>query len=260
MKSLWIAAITATALTATASPAWQTSATSQQGQAAQNSNSPNLAGTDVVAELSKTVNVKKVKLGDPVKAQVMQDVLSHGSIVIRRGTKLVGHVTEVKVRSGDDQESRLGVVFDKALLKHGEEIDFNAAIRALAPAVRIGAVDRPDAMLPPMVAPMQSSGPQPMGGGGATTRGASTSSVSSAGPVSENAATRTEVYSAAAGYGGVSADTGLISAGSRGVFGMPALHINLDAKVAGSIISSTSRNVKLDSGTQMVIQVGNQSH
>ena len=258
MKSLWMAAITAAALTATASPAWQTSGSA--GQSALNSSSPNLAGTDVVAELSKSVDVKKVKLGDPVKAQVMQDVLSHGSIVIRRGTKLVGHITEVKVRNQDDQESRLGVIFDKALLKHGEEIDFSAGIRALAPAVRIGAVDRPDAMPPPMVGPMQSSGPQPMGSGTATTRGASTSSsVSPSGPTSDNAATRTELYSKAAGYGGVNSETGLISAGSRGVFGMPALHINLDPKVAGSIISSTSKNVKLDSGTQMVIQVGNQS-
>src|SRR5215467_4954255 len=145
-------AIAASALTFTAA------CQSKPDFASGDSNSPAIIGTDLVAELSKSVNVKKVKLGDPVKATVTQDLLAQGKIVIRRGSKLVGHVTEAKVRSKEDEESRLGVVFDKALLKGGGEIDFTAAVRALAPGVRIGAVDKPDPMGAPPHGPFTQSG------------------------------------------------------------------------------------------------------
>src|SRR5215469_13979546 len=121
MKSLLIA-ITAGLLTMSSAGQGVTTASTAGSE---------LNGTDLVAELNKSVNSKKARLGDPVKATLTQDVLEHGKIVIRRGSKLIGHVTEVKPRSKDDQESRLGLIFDKAMLKGGEEIDFNAVVRAL---------------------------------------------------------------------------------------------------------------------------------
>jgi len=56
--------------------------------------------------------------------------------VIPKGTKLVGHVTECKQRSKEQKESALGIVFDKAILKNGEEIPLNVTIRAWRSTIR----------------------------------------------------------------------------------------------------------------------------
>ena len=94
-------------------------------------------GSILYAELSKTVDAKKAKAGDPVSAVLIADVLSHGKIVARRDSKLVGHVTEAQPHSKDTPESRLGIVFDKVLLKGGQEIPFLSVLMALAPAPRL---------------------------------------------------------------------------------------------------------------------------
>jgi hypothetical protein len=84
------------------------------------------------------VDAKKNKPGDEVVATVAQDVKSNGQVVIPRGSKLFGRVTEAKPHgegSGDasgsgsgaaaaaaDTSSRLGLVFDHAVLKDGREV------------------------------------------------------------------------------------------------------------------------------------------
>jgi hypothetical protein len=94
-------------------------------------------GSILYAELSKTVDAKKAKAGDPVSAVLLADVLSHGKIVARRDSKLVGHVTEAQPHSKDTPESRLGIVFDKVILKGGQEIPFASVLMALSPAPRL---------------------------------------------------------------------------------------------------------------------------
>jgi len=94
-------------------------------------------GSILYAELSKTVDAKTSKAGDPVSAVLLADVLSHGKIVARRDSKLVGHVTEAQPHSKDSPESRLGIVFDKVILKGGQEIAFASVLIALRPAPRL---------------------------------------------------------------------------------------------------------------------------
>jgi hypothetical protein len=266
MRWLWIAAITAGALTVASA--------CQENAAAKLINSKNgppdspangLIGTDVVAELNHSVDAKKVKPGDLVKATVTQDVLLRGKIVIRRGSKLVGHVTQTKPWSKDDQESRLGMVFDKAVLKGGGEIDFVAALRALAPGVREDLVDKPDPMIPSGLGGMgQSNNPQPINNGGSSRGRASTN------PATSNTNTNNTTNQAAQAAqmstatpvtttkgGPAPSDFGVMGGGSRGIFGLPGLHLSTEPGGRGSILSSTSHNVRLDSGTQMVIQVNN---
>ena len=49
---------------------------------------------------------------------------------------------------------------------------------------------------------------------------------------------------------------GVMSAGSRGVFGLPGLKLQTEpAGGHGSVISSLTRNVALEGGTQLLIQV-----
>src|SRR5438309_643914 len=91
------------------------SATGNSGQGAIAS------GTAINAELSKGIDSKKAKENDPVQAKVVQDVVVGGKVVVPRNSKLIGHVTQVKA-AGKGQESSLGIAFDKAVLKNGQEI------------------------------------------------------------------------------------------------------------------------------------------
>ena len=84
--------------------------------------------------LSKALDAKKAKKGDAVTALLVADVLSHGKIVARRDSKLIGHITEAQAYSKEKPESRLGIVFEKVILKGGEEIPFSSVLVSLRPA------------------------------------------------------------------------------------------------------------------------------
>jgi hypothetical protein len=261
MKSLWLAAVVATLLNAASACAQSAASKPSSDNSPAQSMAADLLGTDMVAELSHSVSAKKAKPGDLVKAALTQDVLAHGRIIIRRGSKLMGHITETKVRTKDDQESRLGMVFDKALLKGGQEIDFTAAIQALAPAVQVSSVDQPDQMPPPLTGNTinQPGNLQPVGG--TASRGTMSGSNTSTKPTNTaSAATQSAQIDQAASStasSGSGSTHGLMGGGARGVFGLPGLQLTAAGPEHATIITSSRQNVKLESGTQLVIQVNN---
>src|SRR5712664_805277 len=105
-------------------------ASAQIGQA----NASLAGGTAFNAALSSPIDSKKCKPGDPVNAHTTEAAKSEGKTVIPKGSKLVGHVTQASARGKGQSESSLGIVFDKAILKNGQEIPWNAGIQALASA------------------------------------------------------------------------------------------------------------------------------
>jgi len=111
-------------------------------------------GSILYAELSKTVDARKAKVGDPVTAVLVADVLSHGKIVVRHDSKLMGHVTEAQPHSKEAPESRLGIVFDKAITKEGE-VPFQSLLLAIRPA------ERPVVDVPNAPSPLSNSAQQP---------------------------------------------------------------------------------------------------
>ncbi|HEX5434562.1 MAG TPA: hypothetical protein VFY05_10020 [Candidatus Angelobacter sp.] len=183
-------------------------------------------GSMLVAEFSGSLNVKKLKLGDTVEARLAQDVISGGELVAKVGSRVLGHVTEVKTRSKDNLESRLGMVFDKILLKKHRELDFEAIVQALAPpVVKRSQVDEPDQMMPTLALALQSP---PM----RSTDYVRTGAIHGATPIS----------------GGV---------GVHGVYGLKDLRLAPAAPDtnSGPAIVSTKSDVKLQNGTQVVILV-----
>jgi hypothetical protein len=221
------------------------------------------SGTNLQAELTKPVDAKKAKPGDQVTAKLTQDVKANGHVVLHKGSKLMGHVTEAQARSKGQAESKLGIVFDKAQLKGGEEASINAVIQALAPPARATALAGADET-GSLSAPMGGGAPAGGGGGlvGGVTRGAGSTLGSATGSVSNVgggavAGVNSTVNSAAGtAAGGLNAQGALMST-SRGVVGLQGLTLN-SASAAGaqtSVISSTTQNVKLESGTQMILQV-----
>jgi hypothetical protein len=219
-------------------------------------------GTGVNAALSQPIDTKKNKPGDQVTARTTEATKSEGKTVLPRGTKLIGHVTECKQRGKEEKESALGIVFDKAVLKNGEEIPMNLTVRALAAAQTTAASSAGSDDF--------STGGEAMGsarsssggalGGVRSTAGSATGAVTNTsanvGGVAGGAVNSTANAAGATrgAIGGLNA-AGQLTSNSQGVFGLEGLNLNSAASnsTQGSLITSTSKNVHLDSGTQLLL-------
>ena len=89
------------------------------------------AGNTINAVLSKPVDAKKNKEGDPVIAKTTQNVKSAGEVIIPQGSRLLGHITEVRPRAKGVSDSTLGIVFDQAVLENGQQIPLHTVIQAI---------------------------------------------------------------------------------------------------------------------------------
>jgi hypothetical protein len=82
--------------------------------------------------LAAALDSKKKKAGEEVVVKTIGDEHLPDGTVIPRGTKVIGHVTEAKARSGGEPQSSLGIVFDKVELKD-KTLAITAVIRAVGP-------------------------------------------------------------------------------------------------------------------------------
>src|SRR5262249_49044251 len=96
------------------------------------------AGTVIVAELSKTLDAGKLKVGDSVECFLLQDLLYKGKIIVPRKSKAIGNVVEVVASSKTNLESRVGLVFEKLLLrdKKGLPFQYPASVLAVTAPIR----------------------------------------------------------------------------------------------------------------------------
>lgn len=215
------------------------------------------SGTCLIVELSKSLNAKKLQPGDKVTAKVIQAVVINGKVVIPRGSKLVGNVTETKVRSKEDPESRLGIIFGKAFMKNGAELPMGAVVQALGPTPR-SLVDQPDPMLPPQLGPRNTSNvPSPLGSGrntvttaGRGAQGTSSSPQNISSSLSPSAS-RGTIPNPKEGI----QENGMLSVGSRGVYRLPGLSLKFTGTSQIPVVTSLRDDVKLQSGIQMVLRV-----
>src|SRR5260370_37829281 len=211
-----------------------TTASAQNGQA----NGSLATGTAFNAALSSPIDSKKCKPGDPVNAHSTEAVKSEGKTVIPKGSKLVGHVVQASARANGESESSLGIVFERAILKNGQEIPLNAGIQAIAATQNNASAAGSD------VDTMGGMGASAAGSGAASGRGALGGVTSAAGgavgTVTNTAANVGEVrggaVNSAANAGGNIAGTsrgaigglnaaGQITSNKQGVFGPDGLNL-----------------------------------
>ena len=234
---------------------------------------PQSKGSYMLVELTKGLTARKLKPGDKVKAEVAQDVVAHGKVIIPVETELVGHVTEVCQHDSANQESRLGIVFDRILLKHFHDINFQAVVQAVAPpAPRPSRVDQPSQMLPPsMIVGARDNGAAPIGGMSSTlsrrgqaSTAAPTSTMSQAADTTTFQQSITVKQSPSNHADGSSAQLETTPGGTPMSLGMPlgvrglkglSLSTAPSASTPGPVIVSNTDNVKLESGTQILLHV-----
>ncbi|HEV3041090.1 MAG TPA: hypothetical protein VHA33_25215 [Candidatus Angelobacter sp.] len=79
------------------------------------------------AELTKSLDTSKAKVGDLVSAKITEE-LSDGTIQIRKGSRLVGHLTKAQAYTKKNGEASLTIAFDKVILSDGQEIAFHGTM------------------------------------------------------------------------------------------------------------------------------------
>jgi hypothetical protein len=211
-----------------------------------------IAGTLINTELTGSLDSKKVKPGDAVNARTVTDLKTNdGRTVLPKDTKIVGHVTQASARGAGQPESSLGLVFDKAVLKSGQEIPLNAAVQAVgAPPASYF-----DNQAPAAAEPLGGSRPAPPAGGVQ-----SGSTASRGGSINGASSTPNGVGDPSVGAN--PPDTGNGNAGqwdanARGVVGLHNLSLNsAGGDAQGSVLKSTGKNVHLDKETRLLLVTG----
>ena len=203
---------------------------SQEGSVSTGAYRPG-AGTIILAQLTRSLDVKKLSVGAQVECAVLQDLLYKGKIIIPREARVIGHVTEAAASSKEQPHSRLGLVFDKIVLKDKRELPFQypAVIAAIAPPISWSLVAT--TKMQDMPVQMEK---------GTDTGGAAVGALV-ANPNLAGANMR-------------STGTGAINAGNRGVIGIKNLALDTTSPETAVIVSSKG-DVKLIFETQMVLRV-----
>jgi hypothetical protein len=212
------------------------------------------ANTMIQAELTKPVDTKKAKPGDPLTAKVVNEVSSGGGVAIPRGAKLTGRVLSAQPYLRDSSESSLTLVFDRAVLKHNQEMPLRLVIQALAPAARnpsVAATDEAD-----VTAETRGMGP---GGGLAPPMNGAGDGLGHAAGSNRDPGRIGGSANAADGVAGSVAPVdvgGHLSTRATGALGLGGISLmpSQDA-TQGSVLTSSKGNVRLDSGTQLVLRV-----
>jgi hypothetical protein len=90
-----------------------------------------LKGKGLVGKLTKGVDTKHTKVGDPVTVEVTQDVKLDGQVLLPKGSLVKGIITKVQPFS-KGSNAELDFVFDNVTTKTGEQTSTHLLIYALA--------------------------------------------------------------------------------------------------------------------------------
>ncbi len=110
--------------------------------------------TTVQADLNGSLDTKKAAVGQQVTVTTRQETRLADDTELPKGTRLVGHITQVQAQDEQHIGAMVAILFDHAELKDGKVVQVRSVIEGLAP-------------VKPMAAPAF-AGPSPgsMGGGG----------------------------------------------------------------------------------------------
>jgi hypothetical protein len=219
-------------------------------QPAQSTPAPSAAGLRIApgsvipVQLTKTIDAKKVKTGDQVEARVTQDLKTNdGDLIVAKDTKVIGHVTEAQARNKEQKESQIGIAFDHAVMKNGNDVPLPMSIQAIVAPPNPNGNNENQASSAPSGMPSNNPSSNAARGVGMGAGTPPQSSTPSGAGSQEPSASKT-------------AATQPITEKTQGVIGMSNLQLSEAPNTTqGSIVTSEKNNVKLDSGTLMLLRV-----
>ena len=113
----------------------------------------------VTGKLVGKLDTKSAKQGDGVVLKTDEDLKVSGGADIPKGSKLMGHITNVQARGEGKENSQLAIQFDKAELKGGQAVAIESVIQSVSQAAGSGMDDNaPSAMGASPASPASPSG------------------------------------------------------------------------------------------------------
>jgi len=212
---------------------------------------PLSAGTAINASLVNAIDSSRSKPGDTVTAIVNEAVTYQRSVLLPKGSKILGHVVRT---SGDSSNaSALFVEFDRVTLPNGQEAALNAGIQALAPPASAatipsrkeyeqdwiaGNISTPDDVEPTAKSPAKSG----------TVVMPSTYTTPRKSTVADLPAQRIE--------GGLDRQ-GRFTVDSKGAFYEPNMRVFTPVSEGshGTVLIGTKKSVRLEAGTHLLIVI-----
>jgi hypothetical protein len=183
-----------------------------------------------------------------VVAKVTQDMkTTSGEVLVPKDTKVLGRVTEAQARNKEQQQSEVAIAFDHAVTKDGSEMQMQMQMSIQA------------------IIGSQNNGPQNNNAGGTSDTGASSPSSPNPSSGARPGMGRTAAAPAPEGSAGEmpsNTQNGTrthppITANTQGVVGISNLSLTAAAlnPTQGSVVTSDKNNVKLESGTMLLLRV-----
>lgn len=243
--------------------------------------------SDISAQLTRSINSKNAKVGDAVEAKTTSKAILANGTKLPKGTRLLGHVTQVQRESHAQHTSELAFSFDHAILRSGREIPIHATLRSIsAPRPMVDADSAFDGDANMGGAAMASSGRGAVRGGGGGLLGAGRGAVGggsalaggalrSSGNLAGGAVNSVDSTTANAGAATTAEMGAMANAGQRNLAG--AVQTSANSNTQGELIpvgnmrgvsfyntsgadssamlQGSGRNIDLYSGSQMTLAV-----
>ena len=227
-------------LTATAGvvAAQNSGSSAQQGQD-RNTGQPGVA---VSGQLMKTLDAKKLKAGDPVSIRISEEMRASDGTLVPAGSLVKGHVVAAAAKEKGAPQSSIAISFDNIVLRNGQQLPLQATIQAVGapPLMRpeeYGGGDQPSITNPGSPTPPGTLSPSgPLGGGAPV-----------GGPPQAGGD-----FPQGTGNQRNSSDRGGLTTQSTGVTGLRNIELQ-----PNSTLTSTAKDLKLDSGTELILRVQN---
>jgi hypothetical protein len=224
--------------------------------------------TQMAAQLENTLDARHAKAGDRVVMKTTQAIKQDGQVVVPKGSRLMGHVTDVQQRTTSDNQSIIGIAFDR--LQNGSmNVPITATIVSITQANARTQSAASDDMLGSQTMTSSSSrsstsagsGQRGSGGGllggvGNTVGGVVNTTTSTVGNVAGGAttavgstvgATTSTTTNATSNLGGALRGLQITQSGNASASG-------------GSTLSLTGGNLRLESGTTFNLLISNSAN
>ncbi len=228
----------------------QGSGTAQATPTPSTANSPEVTNPQlrpVTGELVTKLDTKSAKTGDSVIVKTTENATTSGGIEIPKGSKIVGHVTDVQAQGQEGDNSRLTIQFDEADIKGGQNMPIRSVIESVSPAGSGGAAAAGSTPAPSSTTSPSTGTSQPAPGASPAAGASQPGSAASAQPAQPGTPAAGTVV---ATRGNIAIRTTAVP----GVFLIGNVTGQPFANAAGALLGA-KQDVQLDSGTTMVVAV-----
>ena len=202
------------------------------------------AVSTLIGVLTSSLESRSATVGQEFTLKTISDLVVEGQLIIPRGSRVLGHVTEAVTKGKDQSQSELSLVIEKAVRPDGSEVPLQGIIAALVAPQNNSLSDDPTYGL------LHSNEPAQRISGSSTVVGSSTTL-----PAASKADSTAAV--ATAKLKGAMDQPTVLDADSQGAYGYEGFSVawHLITPPPTTVISSKGKNVKLKSGTQMLLRM-----